>query len=113
MTTISMPWPPSIHKVFKRHNGKFMSAEYRRWRDEAGWLLKAQKPAAITGPVSVRIDLCAPDKRRRDSDNYTKAPLDLLVAHGVIEADDSRILKSITARWVESGEPCVVFVEAA
>lgn len=113
MTSIVLPFPVSVHKAFRRHNGKYLSAEYRKWRDEAGWMLKTQKPAKVAGPVSITIELVAPDKRRRDADNYKKGPLDLLVSHGVIEADDNRIVKQSTVRWVESGEPCTVYVEAA
>jgi len=113
MTSITLPFPTSVHKAFRRHNGKYLSEEYRKWRDEAGWMLKQQKPKPIAGPVCVTIDLVAPDKRRRDGDNYKKGPLDLLVAHGVIEADDNRIVKQGGFRWVESGAPCTVHVRKA
>jgi Holliday junction resolvase RusA-like endonuclease len=114
-TVISLPFPPSINKLYRAVAGRsILSREYRAWKDEAGLLLASQRPLKVSGPVSVVVELVPPDKRRRDADNAgTKAVLDLLVAHGVIEADDSRILKSITARWVESGEPCTVTIEAS
>lgn len=102
---ILLPFPPSGHKLFRRHNGKFLSAEYRAWRDEAGWELKRQAPAKALGRVSVVIDFKAPDKRHRDCDNLIKPVLDLLVAHQVIAADDSSIVREVTARWVDEGSP--------
>lgn len=103
MTSIILPFPPSMHGIFRKHNGKNLSEDYRKWRDLAGWELLGQKPKKVKGPVSVLIELYPPDKRSRDADNYIKAPLDLLVAHQIIEADDSRFLRSITASWVDVG----------
>jgi hypothetical protein len=57
--------------------------------------------------------LVAPDRRKRDSDNYIKAILDLLVAHLVIEGDDSSIVRSHYVEWSEEGQPCTVIVQDA
>jgi crossover junction endodeoxyribonuclease RusA len=114
MTSINLPYPPSLNSIFRSFNGKHMSEAYRLWRDEAGWRLKEQRPAKVEGPVAIDVALKAPDKRRRDLDNVGfKAVIDLLVKHQIIQADDSRIVKSISARWVDAGEPCVVSVRAA
>lgn len=74
-------------------------------------MLKQQKPAPVAGRVNITIELVAPDRRLRDGDNYKKAPIDLLVAHGIIEADNNRIVRQSLVRWVDTGEPCTVFVE--
>ncbi|KQT52256.1 MULTISPECIES: RusA family crossover junction endodeoxyribonuclease [unclassified Aureimonas] len=106
---ITMPFPPSLNGVFPtRGNRRVPSPAYRAWRDEAGWTIKAQRPAKFTTPVHVRIDLMPPDGRRRDVDNLAKAPLDALVAAGVL-ADDS-LVRRLSIGWVEIGEPCVVIV---
>lgn len=110
MTSLSLPFPPSGHKLFKRHNGKHLSEEYARWRDAAGWELRAQRPKPVFGQVSLLVELVPPDKRRRDCTNYTKAPEDLLVMHGLIESDDSRHVREVTARWLDAGEPCRVTI---
>lgn len=107
---VSLPFPISTHQAFRKHKGAHLSEEYRRWRDLAGWELLAQRPSKIKGKVSVLIELVAPDKRNRDTDNFIKAPVDLLVTHGVIEGDDQRFVRSVTARWVEQGDPCRVTV---
>lgn len=108
---VVLPYPPSVNGIFRKHKGSHLSAAYRDWRDAAGWELKRQRPAKVAGPVAVTVELCPPDRKRRDLDNAGfKAVLDLLVAHGLIEADDSRIVKEITARWVDAGAPCAVSV---
>lgn len=111
MTTLELPYPPSLNSIFHVHNGSRLSEKYRQWRDEAGWRLKEQRPAKVGGPVAMSVELVAPDKRRRDLDNVGfKAVIDLLVKHEIIEADDSRIVRAIKAEWVESGPACVVTV---
>lgn len=90
-----------------------MSEAYRRWKREAGLTLLSQRPKKVLGKVSVSVQLCAPDKRRRDADNAgTKALLDLLVAHQIIEADDNRFLKEIKVAWVENAPPCLVTIQS-
>ena len=113
MTPITLPFPVSVHEVFRKHNGRHLSESYRQWRDIAGWQLVGQKPQRHVGPVSILIELRAPDKRRRDADNYIKAPLDLLVSHGIIEADDNQTVRQVSAAWVESGEPCSITIKRA
>lgn len=111
---LALPYPPSLNAIFRQFNGAHLSEDYRKWRDAAGWALKGQKPAKFSGPVAVSVSLVPPDKRRRDLDNVGfKAVIDLLVKHGVIEADDSRIVRRIEAEWAREGEPCVVTVRSA
>lgn len=112
---VTLPFPPSINRLYRAVGGRsILSEAYRLWKTEAGLTLNSQRPKKVAGKVSVTVELCAPDKRRRDADNAgTKAVLDLLVNHQIIEADDSRILREITARWVESGPSCTVFVREA
>ena len=61
------------------------AAPYVSWLKAAGCV--AQRPARITGPVRISIAAGRPDRRRRDVDNLSKAALDLLVSHQVIEDD--------------------------
>lgn len=109
---LSLPFPPSINRLYRAVGGRsILSAEYRAWKAEAGLLLNSQHPEKMLGRVAVCVALKAPDNRRRDADNAgTKAVLDLLVAHQIIEADDSRFLRSIEAKWVDAGEPCTVTI---
>ena len=70
------------------------------WLKAAGWELVLQKPAPVPGSVRVNISAGRPDRRRRDVDNLSKAVLDLLTKHQVIE-DDSRVV-SLSSSWDES-----------
>jgi Holliday junction resolvase RusA-like endonuclease len=75
-------------------------------------MMAAQRPAKFDGTVTVTIDLCAPDKRRRDADNLGKAILDLLTDQGVIVADDSRYVREVRTRWNDAGDPCLVTIQS-
>lgn len=112
---ISLPFPPSVNALYRAVGGRsILSAGYRDWKRHAGLELMIQRPKKHAGPVSVEVALCPPDKRRRDIDNAGfKAVLDLLVTHQIIEADDSTIVRSIKASWVDAGPPCTVIVEQA
>lgn len=114
-TRINLPFPPSVNALYRAVGGRsILSERYRKWKAEAGTSLMAQRPKKLTGPVTVLVELNPKDKRRRDIDNAGfKAVLDLLVSMRVIEADDSRCVREITGRWVDTGEPCTVFVREA
>ena len=102
IVTIHLPMPPSVNNLYiNAGNRRVRSRRYRSWQEDAGWHLKAAKPDRIVGPVTVVVELFVPDKRRRDADNMNKPVLDLLVAHGVIEADDRRIVRSVISMWID------------
>lgn len=94
--TFLLPFPPSVNTMFptdKRTGRRFVSDDYKKWRTEAGWALKSQNPQRTEGHVHVDIIIVRPDRRKRDLDNLTKALMDLLVDHGVIE-DDSKVTRT-------------------
>jgi crossover junction endodeoxyribonuclease RusA len=94
---LDLPTPPSVNALWRYGNGHmYRSAEYDRWRNDAGWTLKAQKPPQIEGWVGLKIYAAIP-QRRRDLDNLNKALADLVVEHGIIE--DDAFVASIDARW--------------
>jgi len=108
---LSLPFPVSVNAMYRAVKGRsILSEDYRAWKREAGELLNVQRHKPITGPVLVNIDLVPPDKRRHDCDNLCKGLVDLLVAHGVIEADDNRILRGLSVYWRDEGIPCRVTV---
>lgn len=111
---ISLPWPPSLNNMFLnvRGKGRVRSENYRKWADEAGWLLKSQKPRKFHEPVRVRVELNPPNARAFDLDNRNKALLDLLVEHGVIIDDSNRWVRGVSVEQVSAGAPCTVIVEA-
>jgi crossover junction endodeoxyribonuclease RusA len=114
MTSISLPLPPSVNRLWRTGRGRvYRSPRYDAWCKAAGWELNIQRPARIAGPVTVTIAAGRPDRRRRDVDNLGKALLDLLTVHRVIE-DDSRVV-SLSSRWDAAIAPgrIVVTVSAA
>lgn len=110
---IDIPFPVPLHACFlkKRGGGGVPTPRYRAYADEAGWMIKAQKPSPVRGQVSVRVELVAPDRRARDADNLGKCVFDTLTRHALIEDDSNRIVRRHTFEWVESGPPCRVIVE--
>jgi len=112
---ISLPWPPSTNGLFINvpKRGRVVSQEYGRWRNDAGWLLKSQKPGKFAGAVNITVELCAPKGQSYDPDNRLKAPLDLLKTHGVIVDDSNRYVRSVTALAVHDAAPCTIIVREA
>ena len=82
----------------------------REWRKTAGLEVMAQRPKKHLGPVSVAIELGAPDRRAFDIDNRSKALLDLLVMCRVIEADNSDVVRELHIRLGEGFTGARVFV---
>ena len=96
MGIIYLPWPVSTNSMYRSIHGRsILSKPARAWTTEAGKRLVAQKPKSIKGPVRLSLVLCAPTRRAYDLDNHVKIVLDLLVAHGVIEDDNNRIVKRL------------------
>ena len=107
---LTLPFPPSTNALFRNVPGKgrVRSAVYKAWAIEAGYVVNRARP--IKGPVAVSVRLAPPNKRKRDADNSLKPILDLLVKHGIIEADDWSVVRKVEAEWIEAGSvpPCVV-----
>lgn len=111
---IELPFPPSVHGLYRGGRWKGdISPEYKAWRDHAGVMLNRQSVRSFDGSVRIFIRLVAPDRRKRDSDNYVKAILDLLAAHLVIEGDDASIVRSHYVEWADEGPACTVVVQDA
>ncbi len=99
---IVLPFPPTLNHLRMPVRGRLIvSPEYRDWMEYAGIVLLQQRPRKMLGKVGISVEVAPADKRRRDLDNFAnfKAVLDLLVKHQIIEADDSRIVRSISAHW--------------
>lgn len=100
--TITLPMPPSTNSLFPGQRRRYRSAEYEAWITEAGWELKRQRPPKAAGRVSLLIEVAEPKtKRAQDVTNRIKAVEDLLVSHGVIQGDDQRYVRRVTAEWAD------------
>jgi Holliday junction resolvase RusA-like endonuclease len=100
--TVTLPFPPSTNNLFVNGSkGRFPSQKYADWIQEAGWELARQRPSKVAGQVVLFFyfqDNRKP-RRPRDVTNLIKAPEDLLVKHGIIEADDNSIVRGVEAYW--------------
>lgn len=105
---LTLPFPPSTNGLFtNRRGGRAATKRYLAWQERAGFLLKTQQAMWTDATAGLRIgpcDSCAvkmvfgrPDKRKRDLDNLLKAPIDLLVKHGLI--GDDRNIQRLEACW--------------
>jgi crossover junction endodeoxyribonuclease RusA len=104
MIVLHLPFPPSTNNLFiNTSRGRIRSSKYDEWATEAGWELARQRPSKTLGPVSIHFEFqSGRDNRKRDITNLLKAPEDLLVKFGVIEADDNTIVQAISAGWSAS-----------
>lgn len=96
---VRLPAPPSTNNLFinVRVGGRILSPAYKAWRTHAGHLLNLARVQPF-GVAPVQIGLMVPRKpASRDIDNFSKAPLDLLVAHAII-ADDKYVERLIIER---------------
>lgn len=99
VTITSEHYPPSTNSLFGNvaGRGRIRTKRYREWASAAGWDCNGR--GSITGPFAISIILSRKKRRKNsDLDNHgTKAILDLLVAHKVI--DDDSLAEHITLEW--------------
>lgn len=104
MTSFTLSFPPSSNSLFRNNSSKkgfgkrHKTSTYLKWITEAGWQLKEQRVIPLRGAVELLYELQndASGKRLWDYTNREKAVTDLLVEHGIIEADHRLILKKVT-----------------
>ncbi len=80
------------------------SKRYLEWITEAGWQLKIQRVLPTRGPVKLTYELYNEAKgasRLWDYANREKAVTDLLVEHGIIEADHRLIVRELTVKGTD------------
>lgn len=107
MTTITLPWPPSVNRYWRSVNGRVLIAaagrQYRLDVELVAALLQFKRHG--DAKVVVRIEAWFPDLRRRDIDNVLKAPLDALTSARVWQ-DDSQIVElSIRRAGIDRKRP--------
>lgn len=98
MIELALPYPPSANHYWRMWRGRMViSREGRAYRQSVGAALKSMCIAPMNGPLAVCIELCPPDRRRRDVDNGQKALLDAL-QHGGAFHDDSQVFWLLTRK---------------
>ena len=109
MTTITLPWPPSVNRYWRhpstgRLAGRHLiSSDGRKYREQVAAMTMLQTNAHYAGSLIVDITANRPDNRRRDLDNLLKAILDSLT-HAGIWGDDSQII-DLRIKWGEKVVP--------
>ena len=113
---ITLPFPPSVnhywrHVVMGKRVATLISEPGRKYTTAVlGEVLRQKAAMRINHHVAVTVMLHAPDKRRRDVDNYAKSLLDSLVKANVLE-DDS-LIRDLRLVWgdILSGGKAVVTI---
>jgi crossover junction endodeoxyribonuclease RusA len=92
MTTVTLPWPPSVNHYWRTWRGRMLiSRKGRTYRKAVVAILRAARVRPLAGSLAVHVELYPPDGRRRDADNALKAINDSL-QHGGAFHDDSQIV---------------------
>lgn len=93
--------PPSTQHIY-RHSGthSYMTQEGVNCKETYQWEIRAQyKGKPLLDPISVVIELCFKDKRKRDVDNFNKLILD--AGSGLLWKDDSQIHELIIRKTID------------
>ena len=100
-------WPPSVNHGWRHVGNRTLLAaparDFRREIEKSVIVFRRQKKLpleTILGDISVELILYPPDRKKRDLDNYFKAPLDAMT-HSKVWKDDSQV-KKLADEW---GEP--------
>jgi len=107
MTTIQLPYPPSMNTIWRSYHGHVvLSAAARRWKRDAQMLALGAGMRPLAGAVVVMTTLHPKltkagmaSKQRQDCDNHIKITLDALNGVGFI--DDKQVIRIVA----EVGEP--------
>jgi len=103
MTIIHLPMPPTSNNLFATEMAsgrRFKTAQYSAWLKHAGYLLNLQRIKPIKERVDILIEVSdAETTDASDLDNRTKATLDLLVAHKIIQGDSKPYVRRVTMAW--------------
>jgi len=95
MTTLELPWPPSVNHYWRLGNGHFhVSSGGRAYKLMVAGVIAGAGVIPLEGDVKVIIDAFPPDRRKRDLDNLQKSTLDSLAARSGpcgLYRDDSQI----------------------
>lgn len=103
-----MPFPPSVNELFAGKARRFISPRYKAWAEEADFALLQQKPyTTFDKRVDIVVHLNG-GNNFADCDNYNKASIDRIVAHGIIEDDSKLFVRSVKAIWSNDVIGCMV-----
>lgn len=103
MLKIRLPFPPTMNTYWRNCRGRtILSLHGRKYKKMVGEIILTTVKKDLIKEIynkrlSVEIDYCPPDRRKRDLDNYAKAILDGLEEAQVYQ-NDEQIDKLILTR---------------
>src|SRR5210317_342600 len=113
MTTLTLPFPPSVNGYWRNINGRtLISAKGRAYKKAVARLAQWNYAAKqLQNRLEVLVILHPPDRRKRDIDNSMKALLDSMQAAGVY-LDDSQIDRLVIERGeIKKGGAAIVTIK--
>ena len=98
--TLHLPFPPSANNLFLNVSGsaRIPTPAHESWRAVAANAILQSRSRRMNGQVEILM-IFQERAGRRDIANAAKACLGLLAAKGVIETEDSRIVRRLTLQW--------------
>ncbi len=99
MITISLPWPPSVNRMYRTFRGRMLiSREGREYISLIDSIVSNLRIEKLLGRLEVVLAIYPPDRRKRDLDNLLKLTFDSLQKARVY-MDDSQIDKITIQRF--------------
>jgi crossover junction endodeoxyribonuclease RusA len=100
-TKLELPWPPSVNHYWRRNprGGNYISAEGKTYLQHVALLMRQARVKPVEGPVSFKVRLHPPNRKRRDLDNSLKVLIDAVAKGGAL-GDDFQI-KHIEASMLD------------
>lgn len=84
---VTIPLPPSVNRLYIRsRSGVTCTPEYKRWKHDAGWTLKAARIKPLQCDKYC-FEMSVARLMRGDCDNRAKACIDLFVSLGLVPDD--------------------------
>ena len=105
MTTLVLPYPPTVNHMYRRARGHLaLTPEALAFRHAVRMIAMVQRVQPLVGPVAVFLDVYRP-RRRGDLDNILKATLDAL--NGIAYRDDDQVEQITAQRYEDKRAPRV------
>ena len=95
-----LPFPPSVNSKYQINRGKRRKSDKdKEWIKAATDAINEQNILPFSGRCYIIYELCHPDNRPRDDENYLKKTTDLLVSLNIIAGDERRYKKGTFVYW--------------
>lgn len=115
MTTIELPFPPSVNRIWRQNRqrgGVYLDARYKTWKRAADneFLAHKREWEPVKGPFRATITLDQAHRGRSDLDNRIKVLFDWAQRVGLIEQDN--LCEGLHVRWGKAASGCRIVLTA-